>query len=632
MKTEKLMELEIRGREFMSQGEFSKAAKVIERFLRQVESLPARNNLAHARFMLGDYRGALEALTPCLGEEGGGNPFTYALAARIFCALGQKDVARRWLERAVRAFDEGIELLRRGELKQDRQSFLEYTVAVMRAAGFLGEHRYVLDLYRRWEMHHVSWENKFLAGVACFNMGRYKQAASFWASLGDVSALFLGMQKVALYVERGAVPPFEMEYEVYTNKDIEQLLRRGRECKKTGESLIADARSRMLFLSVLFESEDSKMAQWAVYNLVRYGGEWGEKLGHQLMQHATVEDSWKLDAANALVDKGVLRKDEPIEMVIGGERRKIRISRVEIVEEPSEELDKVVERARELSGSGRTKEAIELLRGLQLEGKFYPPAVVTLVGLLHREGELEEALRLLKVLDEIDPGNPYTLYNLALVTLQMGDLDEARAYYRQIDPRRVPLDFLERINVLGEHIAKKELAETDPDKVVAAIQEELRRDVEKKPLSTKTALARGLKNMPANWLNFTCQRLNLEPARLRGEREKQIAAYLTHRSNLEKVVGGLLASEMEILRYLIERGGWARLGTLTRKFGSMEGDGFFWGEEGCRPLSPLGNLWSYALVMVGTANLGGRNYKIAAIPVELREPLAKILSASPGGE
>lgn len=628
VETEKLIELEGKARELLAQGEFSRAAKAFERLLRHVDSLPARNNLAHARFMLGDYRGALEVLAPYLGEEGGGNPFTYALAARIFCALQQKDVARRWLERAVRAFDEGLSLLRRGELDQDRQSFFEYTAAVMRAAGCLGEHRYVFDLYRRWEMYHVSWENKFLAGAACFNMGRYKRAASFWASIGGVSALFLDMQQVALLVERGAVPPFEMGYEVYTEKDMERALKGGMENGKAVESLINDGRFLMLFLSYAVAAGNSKAAQKVIYGLVRYGGEWGEKLGRQLMQHATVEDSWKLEAANALVARGVLREDEPVEMVIGGERRKIRISQIEIVGEQSEELDKVVKRAVDLSGSGRTEEAIELLRGLSLKGKFYPPAVLALASLLYKKGELDEALKLLETLNELYPDQPYVLFNLAAVMLQMGDVERARAYYRQIDPRGKSKDFLESLKFLGEQIALRELAGSPFDDVVAVLEEDFRKEVEKKPLATRPPLARGLKNMPAGWLKFACQRLNLEPARLRGEREKQITAYLTERSNLERVVNELPAAEIELLRYLVDRGGWARLGVLTRKFGSMEGDGFFWGEGECRPASPLGNLWSRALVMVGTAKLGGRKCKIAAVPVELRELLMKVLSAS----
>jgi hypothetical protein len=51
---------------------------------------------------------------------------------------------------------------------------------IMRAAGKLGDDRQVLDLYKRWQSHHVSWENKYLAGIAAFNLKRFRQAASYW--------------------------------------------------------------------------------------------------------------------------------------------------------------------------------------------------------------------------------------------------------------------------------------------------------------------------------------------------------------------------------------------------------------------------------------------------------------------
>ncbi|MGB9904895.1 MAG: hypothetical protein ACPLQO_09560 [Desulfotomaculales bacterium] len=63
---------------------------------------------------------------------------------------------------------------------------------------------------------------------------------------------------------------------------------------------------------------------------------------------------------------------------------------------------------------------------------------------------------------------------------------------------------------------------------------------------------------------------------------------------------------------------------VTRRFGTTEGDGFFW--EAGEPASPLGFLWSRAMVMVGKAVLNNRHCKIAAVPVELRPLLKEILA------
>jgi len=59
--------------------------------------------------------------------------------------------------------------------------------------------------------------------------------------------------------------------------------------------------------------------------------------------------------------------------------------------------------------------------------------------------------------------------------------------------------------------------------------------------------------------------------------------------------------ERELLKYLLQQGGWSRLNAVTRKFGPLDGDGFFWQEY--EPESSLGVLWSRALVMVGRAGL-----------------------------
>lgn len=83
--------------------------------------------------------------------------------------------------------------------------------------------------------------------------------------------------------------------------------------------------------------------------------------------------------------------------------------------------------------------------------------------------------------------------------------------------------------------------------------------------------------------------------------------------------------ERELLRYLLQRGGWSRMNAVTRKFGSLQGDGYFWQER--EPVSTLGTLWSRALVFVGRARVGGNQCKIVVVPLELRQILMDILEA-----
>lgn len=84
------------------------------------------------------------------------------------------------------------------------------------------------------------------------------------------------------------------------------------------------------------------------------------------------------------------------------------------------------------------------------------------------------------------------------------------------------------------------------------------------------------------------------------------------------------------MSYLLRKGGWSKIGNITRKFGSMEGDGYFWNEV--LPESPLAVLWFKCLVNIGKTKIGGKSYKIVSVPVDLREMLAEILSCTPPGK
>jgi len=129
--------------------------------------------------------------------------------------------------------------------------------------------------------------------------------------------------------------------------------------------------------------------------------------------------------------------------------------------------------------------------------------------------------------------------------------------------------------------------------------------------------------MPAGWLSAACQSYSLAPARLRKDRERQITALLQEEENLQIIIQGLDPAGRELLRYLLQREGWSRINTLTRKFGSMDDDGFFWEYE--PPGSTLGQLWLRCLIFIGRVQINGRNTKIAAVPVELRPALSRLL-------
>ena len=146
---------------------------------------------------------------------------------------------------------------------------------------------------------------------------------------------------------------------------------------------------------------------------------------------------------------------------------------------------------------------------------------------------------------------------------------------------------------------------------------------EEKKITPDSTLSLGLKNMPNEWLLKMCAVHDIGPCRLRPQREKAIMAYLTEPANLKQVIQELTSDEQELLYYLLGKGGWALLSSVSRKFGKLEGDGFYWNEE--EPQSTTGRLWSKGLIMVGKAIQNNRQVKIAAVPADLRPLLEKIL-------
>lgn len=618
------------GQNLLKQGDFQGAAQSFAAALKEDDAVPIRNNLALSLFMAGKPEEALEALQPALNAEDKhlrANAFSYALASRICCSLGREEEARRWLNQAVQSFETGLsEMLH--TFKKVPATFCEYTAIIMRAAADLKDHRQVFELYRRWEPYHVSWENKFLAGVACFNLGRYKRAAGLWASIAEVHHLFDAMQQVAFLVERGVIPPFAMSYNTYEPEEIEKMLKEAATDEEARRRCWQDGYILMALLSYILKGEDKQEAGKMAYSLAAYAGEWGEKLGWKILDSPVFDRVVKMGVAQAFVERGLLKENEPVRMNIDGEERLVEIKKTPIVLGPNKKLDAIVEKAFELRDKGQVDEAIKLLQDLYFQGTFYPRAMMALANLLRQKGELEEAFKIMQMLEELAPEDPAVLFNFAALMLQMDNIQEARDRLNKIDRRGLSKEFLEKLKLLEEQIEAQDLLLNLPHRLVELYEEEERRLIEEKSLPVDPSLSRGLKNMPANWLDAACLSYGLKPARVRREREKQLIDFLTRRENLERVVQELEREEWELLEYLLQKGGWSRLNAVTRKFGSLEGDGFYWEEEA--PGSPLGFLWSRALVMVGKAYIEGKRAKIAAIPIELRQPLKEILGINAG--
>ncbi|WP_211230122.1 tetratricopeptide repeat protein [Desulfovirgula thermocuniculi] len=636
-------ELSLEGKKCLEKGDFRVAERLFARALAAEDHPAHRNNLATVLFYAGELERALAVLEPYLedGDPLKVNPYSYALASRIHSARGEKEKARVRLTEAVQKYEE-LRLAARGRLSPpEERNIREYTVIIMEAAADLEDHRLVFELYRRWETDHVSYQNKHLAAVACFNLGRYKRAAGLWASIGHVHDIYSHLQGIALLAEQGTIPPFTLAYDLPNPEKVINMLRKAGVAPEEQEHLFMHSHVRLFSLIMLLQRENPAENTYAAYHLVFFGGEWGKKLGFSILNSPVFSTEAKMGAAQALMARGILKEGDPVPMYVEGERRLVQLVTSEAVLHYDQKLHELVRRARALRKAGKLDEAIELLEDLWVKKKkLYPPALLELAECLCHQRKHQEARRIMDILKDILPDNPVTLYNSCVLHLEMGNAAAAREdldALKELDREALEelgKDYQEQLALLETKVGLAERIEllSNPSIIEGVVQyveeEEKRREVEEKPLSIDVPLSRGLKNMPVHWLEAALLSFGLAPARIRREKERQLKEFLSNRENLARVVQALEEKEKELLEYLLARGGFSRLNAVTRKFGSMEGDGFFWNEK--PPSSPLGVLWSRALVMVGKAVLEGRNCRVAVIPADLRPLLREILAHSAG--
>ncbi len=171
-----------------------------------------------------------------------------------------------------------------------------------------------------------------------------------------------------------------------------------------------------------------------------------------------------------------------------------------------------------------------------------------------------------------------------------------------------------------------------------------KQEQDRRPLPRQLRLRTLLRGIPAVWLNPMCGALGLDPGRhkLRKDRERAVAEILRDADRLRAVVREKLAPrERELVAYLLEKGGQAASGPVTRRFGRDLEDGWFWNEE--PPTSVLGRVRLHGLAFVGrlpvknSSRAGARTrrqVRTVAIPRELREVLGAVFEdlppASPG--
>lgn len=605
--TAKAISLLDEGRAHLDAGDLSKAEHCFQEAA-AISDLPAaRNNWALCRYTAGAYTEALRILEPIVSARDPA-PFTRALASLCLTASGDKQRAKPALDAAIRDLDAGLADAQ-WQGAGVTQAWVEYTIMIKRAAGALGLDRMILDLHGRWPGRDLP-AGAFAAGVAAFHLGRYAQAAKYWERITapDWVRPMQAYAAAAALAEAGHVPPFRLEYEP-PHDDLDPEV--------PAEIMAARGSTRVRMLAYLFYP-DAKDTGTLASALIGATGSWGLDLGRRLLAGATVPLDVKMGAAQALVDAGEFAPNEPIPIIHQGRPTSILVKAMPIQNE-SAEAEAVVERARRLRDSGKHDEALRLLADLSLSGIAYPPAMMMQANLMRSAGELDGARSILESLEKLAPDDHGVLFNLAGLWMQYGNRARARSYADRIQTAGTSKEFQRMLAGMRAALRKPDIITTLPD--MNEIANAMREELEERPISLNATLAASLKQIPVQWLNAATEICCLPPAKRRPEREKALATILKDPGRVKAQLHTERPEVAACLGYLLESGGWCKLQALTKRFGALDEDGFFWDEH--PPVSPLGRLRLLGLVFVGRAVIDRRRYKVAVVPTDLRSILAR---------
>lgn len=257
--------------------------------------------------------------------------------------------------------------------------------------------------------------------------------------------------------------------------------------------------------------------------------------------------------------------------------------------------------------------------GIQTPSPDWDKAV-TEAAQLRETGDLAAARSLLESLERTAPNHPAILFHLASLWLDLGNLRLATRYAKRIDPTGTDPAFQRMLEGLSVRLTTAKWFTPLLDK--ATIADGRREDADEKPISLTLSLLAALRQLPVEWLNAIANRYQVAPTRLRSERERALTALLQDRSVILEALHAEDQALKTILEEILQSGGWCKLAGLTRRFGPMHGDGFFWDKQ--PPVSPIGRLRVLGLVYVGRAAVDGKQQKAAVIPVDLRTILERL--------
>lgn len=183
-----------------------------------------------------------------------------------------------------------------------------------------------------------------------------------------------------------------------------------------------------------------------------------------------------------------------------------------------------------------------------------------------------------------------------------------------------------RIHQFGEHFVLTGIFRIrspspfimDPNIMMDMFEEGRIKDFEKIVLSPNTKSTAVYNKYPSNWVDGICKALSISTRDLKSNKAKEIAFKL--KTAMPEILEKLPKESKDVLKLIMDKGGYVKYGALNNYDDEMS---FFWVEH--PPESTIGILRLHGLLVVGKLPMNGRMNRIALIPEDLRETLAKLL-------
>jgi hypothetical protein len=215
-------------------------------------------------------------------------------------------------------------------------------------------------------------------------------------------------------------------------------------------------------------------------------------------------------------------------------------------------------------------------------------------------------------------------------TLKIKDMNDKTIYdvkRSKGDPRLPPNTLITgRIYPFGNHyrstgflLIRTTPLILDPDVLLHAFENDQVTRIENIQLRKSSSFRSVMNKYPSHWIDWMCNHYEIKQ-RLKKDKIREIENHLI--SDLPSIIQELPKKCKDVLQLCMENGGFVKYYKLKDY---NDGLGLFWEKQS--RASTIGELRQKGLLFVGKMGFGDRNYKIAFIPVEIRDGLKDSLGS-----